>query len=76
PGTQGFPHGLHRWLPLPEGTDEAGLVATALSHQVAVAPGAGFAVRPRPPALRLSIGGAPMRDLGRALRSLSAILPR
>lgn len=73
---QGFPHGLHRWLRLPDGTDEAGLIATALSHQVAVAPGAGFAVTPQPPALRLSIGGAPMRELEQALRILSAILPR
>jgi len=66
---------LHRWLPLPPGSDEPGLLAEALSHQVALAPGAGFAVLPSGPALRISIGGAPVRDLEQALRILSAILP-
>ncbi|MEE2861336.1 MAG: PLP-dependent aminotransferase family protein [Pseudomonadota bacterium] len=75
PRAQGFLHGLHRWLPLPDGSDEADLLAQALSHQVAVAPGAGFAMLPSGPALRLSLGGAPMRDLEQALRIVSAILP-
>jgi len=75
PRAQGFLHGLHRWLPLPPGSDEPGLLAEALSHQVALAPGAGFAVLPSGPALRISIGGAPVRDLEQALRILSAILP-
>lgn len=73
---QGFPHGLHRWLPLPGDADEAATLAHALSHQIALAPGAGFATLPARPALRLSIGGASMRELEQALRILSAILPR
>ncbi|MFN3276226.1 MAG: PLP-dependent aminotransferase family protein [Paracoccus sp. (in: a-proteobacteria)] len=73
---QGFPHGLHRWLRLPQGTDEGQIIAQALAHQVALAPGAGFAVLPQPPALRLCIGGATARDLEQALRIVSAILPR
>ncbi|MFC0200662.1 PLP-dependent aminotransferase family protein, partial [Paracoccus rhizosphaerae] len=75
PRAQGFLHGLHRWLPLPDGCDEADLLAQALSHQVALAPGAGFAMLPSGPALRLSLGGVPMRDLEQALRIVSAILP-
>lgn len=75
PRAQGFLHGLHRWLPLPEGSDEGALLAQALSHQVALAPGAGFAVMPSGPALRISIGGATLRELEQALRIVSAILP-
>lgn len=74
--SQGFPHGLHRWLRLPEGADEGQIIAQALAHQVALAPGAGFAVLPQPPALRLCLGGATARDLEQALRIVSAILPR
>ncbi|TGN58355.1 PLP-dependent aminotransferase family protein [Paracoccus liaowanqingii] len=74
PGSQGFLHGLHRWLPLPPGCDEPGTLAEALDRQVALAPGAGFAMRPQGPALRVSIGGVPMRDLDQALRIVSAIL--
>ncbi|MBU2958607.1 PLP-dependent aminotransferase family protein [Paracoccus sp. 1_MG-2023] len=71
---QGFLHGLHRWLPLPEGTDEPAVVARALDRQVAIAPGAGFAVLPSGPAIRVSLGGVQTSDLDQALRSLSAIL--
>ncbi|RJL05641.1 PLP-dependent aminotransferase family protein [Paracoccus aestuarii] len=75
PRAQGFPHGLHRWLVLPPGADEPALVRAALDRQVAVAPGSGFGVLPSGPALRLSLGGAGMGDLDRALRNLAAILP-
>lgn len=75
PRAQGFLHGLHRWLPLPGACDEAALLAQALSHQVALAPGAGFAMLPSGPALRVALGGAPMRDLEQALRIVSALLP-
>nr|WP_162623634.1 PLP-dependent aminotransferase family protein [Paracoccus saliphilus] len=75
PRAQGFLHGLHRWLPLPDGCDEAEVLARALSHQVALAPGAGFAMGPAGPALRVSLGGAPLRDLEQALRIVSALLP-
>ena len=72
---QGFLHGLHRWMPLDPGTDEGAALATALSHQVALAPGAGFAILPQGPALRVSLGGATTRDLEQALRIVSAVLP-
>ena len=72
---QGFPHGLHRWLPLPKATDEAAVLAAALEQRVALAPGAGFAVLPSGPALRVCLGGAPLGDLDRALRIVSALLP-
>ncbi|MGZ3216851.1 MocR-like ectoine utilization transcription factor EhuR [Paracoccus sp. T5] len=75
PRAQGFLHGLHRWLPLPDGCDEAEVLARALSHQVALAPGAGFAMGPAGPALRVSLGGAALRDLEQALRIVSALLP-
>ena len=71
----GFPHGLHRWLPLPEGSDERGLLDQALRRGVAVAPGSGFAVTDKEPALRICLGGAPMRELEQALQSLAEILP-
>lgn len=74
--SQGFLHGLHRWLPLPEGADEPATVAAALDRQVAIAPGAGFAVLPSGPAIRVSIGGAGMGELEQALRNLSAVLHR
>jgi DNA-binding transcriptional MocR family regulator len=77
PQAQGYLHGLHRWLPLPaDGQDEGDLIAQALSQHVALAPGAGFAVLPQPPALRLCIGGASLRELDQALRILAAFLPR
>lgn len=74
PQAQGFLHGLHRWLPLPEGADEGAILAAALEHRVALAPGAGFAVLPSGPALRVCLGAAGMGDLDRALRVVSAIL--
>ncbi|WP_158529914.1 MocR-like ectoine utilization transcription factor EhuR [Paracoccus sediminilitoris] len=75
PMAHGFQHGLHRWLALPPGTDEAALVAAALARQVAVAPGSGFAVLPSGPALRIAVGGPGMGELDHALRQICAILP-
>ncbi|MDN5568433.1 MAG: PLP-dependent aminotransferase family protein, partial [Paracoccus sp. (in: a-proteobacteria)] len=75
PQAQGFLHGLHRWLPLPQGTDEAALIAQALSRQVALAPGSGFAVLPSGPGLRISVGGTSIGELDHALRQICAILP-
>ncbi|MBU3029352.1 PLP-dependent aminotransferase family protein [Paracoccus marinaquae] len=71
----GFRHGLHRWLPLPEGTDERALLRQALQRGVALAPGSGFAVSDRSPALRLCLGGSTLRDLEQALSIVAEILP-
>ncbi|WP_198590266.1 MocR-like ectoine utilization transcription factor EhuR [Paracoccus zhejiangensis] len=72
---QGFPHGLHRWLPLPEDSDERALLADALEQDVALAPGAGFAVTDTTPALRVSLGGASLPDLEQGLTTLARLLP-
>ncbi len=73
--SKGFPHGLHRWLPLPFGTDEQELIRAALKRDVAIAPGSGFAVIDRAPALRICLGGANERDLENGLTAISALLP-
>ncbi|SIS71756.1 PLP-dependent aminotransferase family protein [Paracoccus saliphilus] len=73
--SMGFPHGLHRWLPLPPSTDEHGLIRAALAQDVALAPGSGFAVTDYAPALRICLGGANSRDLEHALNVISALLP-
>jgi DNA-binding transcriptional MocR family regulator len=52
--------GLHMWLRLPDGTDEAGLVAAAARAGVMVAGcRRSFAAEPTGPHLRLTFGGAP-----------------
>ncbi|SDE48642.1 DNA-binding transcriptional regulator, MocR family, contains an aminotransferase domain [Paracoccus isoporae] len=71
----GFPQGLHRWLPLPEGCDEKDLLDRALAQGVAVAPGAGFAVTDRSPALRVTLGAPGLRELEEALSVIAALLP-
>ncbi|MDP5306113.1 MocR-like ectoine utilization transcription factor EhuR [Paracoccus spongiarum] len=73
--THGFPHGLHRWVPLPGGADEQRLLRAALRHDIALAPGAGFSVTDRSPALRLCLGGCSVRELDAALATLAEILP-
>lgn len=73
--SRGFLHGLHRWLPLPEGSDEGELLRRALAQDVALAPGSGFAVIDSHPALRLSLGTPGLRDLEQGLNILSALLP-
>lgn len=71
----GFSHGLHRWLPLPDGTDEAAMIRALLARDVAVAPGSGFSVTDKNPALRLCLGGGDRRELEQALTVISALLP-
>ncbi|SNT74566.1 PLP-dependent aminotransferase family protein [Paracoccus seriniphilus] len=71
----GLAYGLHRWIPLPEGSDEPALVEQALEQGVAVAPGSGFAVSDRRPGLRLCLGGAGLGELDKALTIISALLP-
>lgn len=73
--TLGFSHGLHRWLPLPSGVDEGELIRAALARDVALAPGSGFAVTDKSPALRLCLGAATTRDLEKALTTILALLP-
>ncbi|MDB6179331.1 PLP-dependent aminotransferase family protein [Paracoccus sp. Z330] len=71
----GLPNGLHRWIPLPDGSDEQAILDQALERGVAIAPGAGFAVSDRRPALRLCLGGASLGELDNALSVISALLP-
>lgn len=73
--SHGFLHGLHRWLPLPPGTDEQALLEAGLLQDLALAPGAGFAVIDSAPALRLCLGGPVMRDLEQGLERLARLLP-
>ena len=73
--SRGFPHGLHRWLPLAPGTDEQALLERGLRQDLALAPGAGFAVLESGPALRLCLGGPTLRDLERGLEQLAELLP-
>lgn len=73
--SHGFPHGLHRWLPMPAGTDEQAVLMQGLSQDLALAPGSGFAVSNSGPALRLCLGAPDMRALELGLTRLSAMLP-
>lgn len=73
--SQGFSYGLHRWLPLPGNYDERGLISFMLNHDIAVTPGAGFAVIDDKPALRLCLGAANIRDLEHALNILTQYYP-
>lgn len=75
--TLGFRHGLHRWLELPHGANEAALTAALLDRGIAVAPGARFAVAGGQyrPAMRICLGAPSRRDLSTALRIISEIVP-
>lgn len=73
--SSGFSHGLHRWISLPDNTNENDLIRTALAQDVAVAPGSGFAITDKSPALRLCLGAANIRDLEQALTTIFALLP-
>lgn len=75
PDCSGHLYGLHRWLPLPETCDESAVLKQALRHEVAVAPGSGFAVIDRSPALRICLGAPKLRELERGLTALAAVLP-
>ena len=68
--------GLHMWLRLPDGTDEAGLVAAAARAGVMVAGcRRSFAAEPTGPHLRLTFGGAPPDVLVEGVARLAALLP-
>lgn len=71
----GFVHGLHRWLPLPEGLGERAFQRQALRNRVAVAAGASFTVSDPRPAIRVCLGGIGRGDLEQALITLSSLLP-
>lgn len=71
----GFPQGLHRWMRLPDGSDEAAIISKGISQNVALAPGAGFAITDTAPALRICLGQASTRELEQALQVVTAILP-
>jgi DNA-binding transcriptional MocR family regulator len=70
--------GLHMWLRLPDGTDEAGLVAAAARAGVMVAGcRRSFAAEPTGPHLRLTFGGAPPDVLVEGVERLAgALTPR
>lgn len=77
-GLQGSPHGLHVWLPLPPGWDEAGFVNSARLRGVAVAPGSAFETDPsrrRIQGVRICLG-APDEPALREGLSLIARLAR
>jgi DNA-binding transcriptional MocR family regulator len=67
--------GLHLWVRLPDGTDEAGLVAAAARAGVVVSGGGpSFAAEPTGPHLRLTFGGAPPDVLVEGVGRLAALL--
>ena len=66
--------GLHMWLRLPDGTDEAGLVAAAARAGVMVAGcRRSFAAEPTGPHLRLTFGGAPPDVLVEGVERLAGL---
>ncbi|MFL5843081.1 MAG: PLP-dependent aminotransferase family protein [Solirubrobacteraceae bacterium] len=67
--------GLHLWVRLPDGTDEAALVAAAARDGVVVSAGRpSFAAEPVGPHLRLTFGGAPPDVLTEGVRRLARLL--
>ena len=69
--------GLHMWLRLPDGTDEAALVAAAARAGVMVAGcRRSFAAEPTGPHLRLTFGGAPADVLVEGVERLAGALER
>jgi DNA-binding transcriptional MocR family regulator len=67
--------GLHLWLRLPDGTDEAALIAAAARDGVIVSGGGpSFAAEPTGPRLRLTFGGAPPDVLVEGAGRLAALL--
>lgn len=67
--------GLHLWLPLPEGTDEAELVRAAAARGVVVFPGRPwFPAEPPAPQLRLSWGGIRAAEFDEGVRRLADAL--
>lgn len=67
--------GLHLWVRLPDGTDDAALANTATAHGVVVFPGRRwYAAEPAAPYLRLSYGTAPPDLFDEAVRRLARAL--
>ena len=75
PRSKGNLYGLHRWLPLPEGTQETAVVKALLDQGIAVAPGEKFALADTSPALRICLGGAERHQIEYALHEISALVP-
>ncbi|WP_138468448.1 PLP-dependent aminotransferase family protein [Poseidonocella sp. HB161398] len=73
-GASGHAHGMHRWLPLADGASEDALLDRALQRDVALTPGAAFAVSPRPPAVRICLGSSTAGDLEDALSRVAPLL--
>lgn len=67
--------GLHVWLQLPDGVDEAEVTVAAAARDVVVFPGRPwFAAEPPGPRLRLSFGGAPAELFDEGVRRLADAL--
>ncbi|WP_375175196.1 PLP-dependent aminotransferase family protein [Pseudooceanicola sp.] len=75
PRCLGGPHGLHRWIPLPDDLPEETFLRRALDRGVAVAAGSGFRVAEGPGAIRLCLGGAGRAELERGLGTIADLLP-
>jgi GntR family transcriptional regulator/MocR family aminotransferase len=71
---RGVSAGLHLYLELPHGTDEARLVAAARAHSVAVTGVADMRLNPGPPALVVGFAAEPERKLAEAVRRLATAL--
>ncbi|BEL02022.1 PLP-dependent aminotransferase family protein [Actinoplanes sichuanensis] len=69
--------GLHLWSPLPPGTDDVAVAATAATAGVTVFPGRPWhAAEPPSPHLRLTYAAAPPSAMDEAVRRLATALPR
>src|SRR4051794_9814028 len=67
--------GLHLWVRLPEGTDEAALIAAAAREGVVVSGGVpSYPAEPSGAHLRLTFGGAPPEVLVEGVRRLAQLL--
>jgi DNA-binding transcriptional MocR family regulator len=73
-----IPHGIHRWLALPDHWTSVDLASAARMEGLAVTSSDVFAVgEPMPNAIRISLGGVRDRDhLASALRRLAGLLSR
>jgi len=75
-GMHGGRHGLHVWLPLPEGWDEAGFVNSARLRGVAIAPGSAFETdlaRRRIQGVRICLGAPDEPALREALTLIARL---
>ncbi|WP_272472989.1 PLP-dependent aminotransferase family protein [Baekduia alba] len=69
--------GLHVWVRLPDGVDDAALTARAVAAGVLVSPGRPwFAAEPPAPHLRLTFAGAPAPDLAEGVRRLAKVMQK